>query len=286
MIQVNTVGEWQKEAEKLMSSSFSASESRHQARLLIEYVTEIPFSQTILFAITPIDSDKQNRLTELLTEVLGGKPIQYILGKTEFAGIEIELVENVLIPRPETEELVNWIVSNSPESFSMHDFCTGSGCIALAVKSSKEDAIISASDYSELAVEQAKRNAEKLNLDVDVLKIDALAERNCLDNDSFDVIVSNPPYIPCSEKKLMSDNVLKHEPHMALFVKDHEVLVFYEAICKIGQQKLKTKGLLYFEIHEDFAPEMSDLMLKFGFHKIEHKLDMQGKSRMIRGQKK
>ena len=285
MKQERTVGEWQKWAEKELSLQFSPSEARHQAKLLLEHLAEVPFSQAILFTNKLLEEKVETQLNLLIAEILDGKPVQYILGRTDFAGLEIELLENVLIPRPETEELVNWILNEHPDDIILHDFCTGSGCIALAIKAAKPNSTISASDYSDLSVVQAARNAEKLNLAVKVLKINALEPIGQVVNNTLDIVVSNPPYIPNSEKTLMADNVLKYEPHMALFVDDDKPLVFYDAICKTAQEKLKSKGWLYFEIHENFADEMSDLLLKFGFVNVELKRDMQGKARMIRGQK-
>lgn len=211
------------------------------------------------------------------------EPFQYVLGSTEFYGLEIKCDSRALIPRPETEELVDWIVKETANKESrILDLCTGSGCIALGVKSSLPKSVVHALDYSEHALALAKENVSTLNLDVHVFSGNVL-DANALNEitENYDIFVSNPPYIPVSDKKDMHANVLDYEPEMALFVENNNPFLFYEKIIQLAMKSLNSKGKLYFEIHEKYASDILDLFQKYKFKDIEIRQDMQGKDRMM-----
>lgn len=216
------------------------------------------------------------------------EPFQYILGSTEFYGLEILCDRRALIPRPETEELVDWIVKDhaSSQPLKMLDLCTGTGCIALALKSLFTTSNVAGIDVSENALALAKENSLKNSLDVSFYKVDLLQIK---DDDfpqfQFDIWVSNPPYIPQKEKENMHANVLDFEPEIALFVEDRDPLMFYRIIAEQGLLHLKKGGKLFFEIHENLGTEMIELLSNLGYSEVELRKDLQGKNRMLKGVK-
>ncbi len=219
----------------------------------------------------------------LLNEV----PFQYLLGETDFYGLTISCDSRALIPRPETEELVAWISEIAIPSNRIIDLCTGSGCIALALKSIFPNTEVSALDFSLDALELAAFNAEKLKLEIECIHEDVLNFSSEFHSDakSYDIIVSNPPYIPEREKSMMSNHVIQHEPSIALFVADEDPIIFYKEIIKFAQDKLSKGGFLFFELHELFGNEVSEYLSLFGFKEMEIRKDLQGKSRMLKAQK-
>ena len=243
-----------------------------------------------------IAMDPELRLSEseLLTlhfavkELLKNKPVQYILGETEFCGMRFFVDENVLIPRPETEELVNKLVScsvnqlHSP-SFRILDIGTGSGCIAISLAKLLKNSVVTAVDISEKALEVAKKNAETNGVNVNFIKDDILNPKSpeLLDN-QFDIIVSNPPYVCESEKTEMRANVLDYEPSSALFVSDTDPLIFYRKILEFAQKNLKPDGEIWFEINEKLGTEMKNLCLVKGFEKVEIIKDFRERDRILR----
>ena len=215
------------------------------------------------------------------------EPFQYIHGRTEFYGLELICDKRALIPRPETEELVDWISESLDKNREHHivDICSGSGCIALALKSNFANARVEAWELSDEALQLIQENRDLTGLNISPLKMDALSEVYPGTDRGYDIIVSNPPYIPNSERSRMHDNVLDFEPDMALFVEDSAPFVFYNNIALQATDMLVDNGWLYFEIHEDFEKEMFNLLEKHGFVNIELRKDLQGRSRMMRGQR-
>jgi len=215
------------------------------------------------------------------------EPIQYIIGETEFFGLKFKVNKNVLIPRPETEELVQWILddlgkSKNTPNLKILDIGTGSGCIAISLAKNLPNAEIFALDISENALKTAKENAglNKVNVNfikTDILNLEALTEK-------FDVIVSNPPYVREMEKVEMHRNVLENEPELALYVKDTDPLIFYGIITKLAQAGLQENGNLYFEINQYLANETEEILKNTDF-KTELKKDIFGNYRMLRGRK-
>jgi release factor glutamine methyltransferase len=214
-------------------------------------------------------------------------PVQYLLGSTSFYGLEFSVNENVLIPRPETEELVDWIIEKEKRGkrqearIKILDIGTGSGCIAISLAKNIPNAAVYAIDVSPEALETAKRNAENNQVSVTFL------EKNILETfdleQEFDIIVSNPPYVRNLEKEEIKKNVLEYEPHLALFVADDNALVFYRKIAELAQKNLAPNGQLFFEINQYLGPEMIELLKELDFKNIELKKDIYGNDRMIYG---
>jgi release factor glutamine methyltransferase len=216
-------------------------------------------------------------------QLLRGEPLQYILGSTTFYDLEIKVGPGVLIPRPETEELVAWFLEDAQENEQVWDIGTGSGCIALAIKKNKPSANVLASDSQNEALQIAKDNGKHLELDVDFIRHDILVD--IPPKRAFSRIISNPPYILQDEANSMPQNVLKHEPHVALFTTINDPLQFYRKITEVALNSLSVGGRLYFECHEDHAQEVFDMVIEMGMVEVEIRTDMQGKSRMLRAKK-
>ncbi len=212
-------------------------------------------------------------------------PIQYIIGTSEFMDLAFEVNEQVLIPRPETEELIRWILASTSNDVhkTILDIGTGSGCIPIILAKHLSSCLIETMDISGKAIEVAKRNALKHKTSIKFIQSDVLL-LDSLQND-YDIIVSNPPYVKKSEKKQMRNNVLKYEPDEALYVSDSNPLLFYRHIAKLALQGLKTNGFLFFEINQYHGKELYELLVGLGYKKIEIKKDIHGADRMIRAVK-
>ena len=243
---------------------------------------------------TVMDGTHLKQWKSILLDLKIQKPIQYILGETEFYGLRFEVNENTLIPRPETEELVELIISNyqitkSPNPLKILDIGTGSGCIAISLAATIPNAEVYAVDVSEKALATAKKNAElnkvKVNfINSDILKIKDLEElpTSSIQHPTFfDIIVSNPPYVRNLEKAEIKPNVLEYEPHLALFVEDNDALLFYRKIAKLALKNLVPNGKLYFEINQYLGKETVQLLEDLGFSNVELKKDIYGNDRMI-----
>ncbi|MES2544429.1 MAG: peptide chain release factor N(5)-glutamine methyltransferase [Bacteroidota bacterium] len=212
-------------------------------------------------------------------------PIQYILGKTSFYGLDFDVNENVLIPRPETEELVEWIIKDcfvprNDRKIKVLDIGTGSGCIAISLAKNIPNAQVFAIDISEKALATAKRNAVNNEVNVAFIEQNILATDNL--HQQFDIIVSNPPYVRNVEKEEIKKNVLDNEPHLALFVADNDALVFYRKIAELALKNLSQNGQLYFEINQYLGKETVDLLQNMNFKNIELRKDIYGNDRMVR----
>ncbi len=225
-------------------------------------------------------------LDSIIEQLREWRPVQYIIGVASFDDMELEVGEGVLIPRPETEELVEWIASEASADAKIVDVCTGSGCIALALRRRVPKSKVWGIDISAEALAIARRNAEKYASDVLLVEGDALGDFTKKVDAKVDVVVSNPPYIPLSDKKLMRRNVIDHEPQIALFVEDDDPLLFYRSIARTARQILSEGGKLYFEIYENFAHEMEDMLRTEGYANIVVREDFRAKPRMICAQKR
>jgi release factor glutamine methyltransferase len=213
-------------------------------------------------------------------------PIQYLLGSTSFYGLDFEVNENVLIPRPETEELVEWIIKGNPKiegfkDLKILDIGTGSGCIAISLAKNMPNAKVYAIDISEKALATAKKNALLHKVDVTFITQNILETEDL--KQQFDIIVSNPPYVRNLEKQEIKKNVLDNEPHLALFVEDNDALLFYKKIATLAQKNLLENGQLFFEINQYLGKETITLLEKMNFKNIELRKDIYGNDRMIRG---
>jgi release factor glutamine methyltransferase len=265
-----------------LASKIDAVELTSLIGMLIEAVTGWNRMQQIVNVNTELTKEQQTQIEQYAEQLLSGKPIQYILGKAWFMGNEIMVNENVLIPRPETEELVEWIISyasimNKP--LSILDIGTGSGCIPIALKLALPNCTLTGLDISKDALAVAQMNAKNLNATIEWMEEDIL-NTAALDT-SYDIMVSNPPYIPLREKKDMQEQVLNFEPSIALFVSNEDPLIYYKAIAKIGKQNLSKNGQLFFEIHYDQGKAILALLDELNYH-AELRQDSFGKNRMIR----
>jgi len=237
-----------------------------------------------LYAV--ISGKKQEKFQNAVNKLKNYIPIQYITGNTEFYNLTLKVNAATLIPRPETEELVAWIINdqNNKQNISILDVGTGSGCIAIALAKNLPEAKVFALDVSEKALRIARQNAVDNGVTIEFIEADIFDVD--LGNLQFDVIVSNPPYVRELEKETMSPNVLNHEPHLALFVKDDDPLLFYRSIVEVANNTLKSKGFLYFEINEFLGNLTLQLVQKLNYCNIELKKDLFMKDRMIKANKK
>ncbi|MEM5566460.1 peptide chain release factor N(5)-glutamine methyltransferase [Psychroserpens sp. AS72] len=283
---------------KELDNLFGNEEVNSFFNILIEHYLDLKRIHLVLEPEYVITKEEEQPLFEALAQLKLQKPIQYILGETEFYGLPFKVNEHTLIPRPETEELVDWIINNHSErseesqleesQLKILDIGTGTGCIAISLAKHLKKAKVSALDVSEDALKIAKQNAKLNEVDVEFIHDNILDSRHAEGVSAshyYDVIVSNPPYVRNLEKAEIQPNVLENEPHLALFVEDENPLQFYKAICEFAQLNLKDNGTLFFEINEYLGKEMIELMTKFNFKDIELKKDMFGKDRMIFGRK-
>lgn len=241
-------------------------------------------------ALNPINEGKLNldaELYSILQDIMGRlekqEPLYYILGRAPFMQMEIGVSPAVLIPRPETEELVTWGLEETEQiKKKVLDICCGSGCIAFGLRKYGDWDAVAGLDVSKAALQQAMRNAKELKLDVTWIEADILKMQ---DPGIWDVWISNPPYVCRQEQKSMDDGVLKYEPHEALFVPDLDPLIFYRKILNLSQIYLKPGGRLLFEVNSSFALEVQELMKEKGFGQLEIRKDVFGKNRMVGGRK-
>ena len=231
-----------------------------------------------------IEYDKKLEIKDIdaiIAQLREWRPVQYIIGLSSFDDMDLEVGEGVLIPRPETEELVEWIASEAQQSAKIVDVCTGSGCIAIALRRRLSDSRVWGIDISKEALNIARRNAQKFAPSVEFIEGDALGDfSQCVDG-KVDVVVSNPPYIPISHRELMRPNVTEHEPSIALFVDDSDPLLFYRSIARRARTMLRMGGKLYFEIYENFADEMRVMLSSEGYSNIVVREDFRDKQRMV-----
>ena len=245
-----------------------------------EYLNMSP-TKLLLAGEELVNMKQVNMFSKAIIKLLNEEPIQYILQRTSFYGLEFICTPSALIPRPETEELVDWIVKSEKNEITILDIGTGTGCISVSL-ANHNFFVVDALDVSISALDLAKQNAKKNNVDINFIEADIL---DYTSKKQYDLIVSNPPYIRNLEKKKMQNNVLNFEPSLALFVEDDDPLVFYTSILDFANSNLSEKGSVYFEINENFSEEMKTLLYSYGFIEIELKKDSFGKNRFVRGLK-
>jgi release factor glutamine methyltransferase len=268
--------------KKQLAGQFESVELGPILSILIEHVTGWDQVQQVIHKDNAISEEQVLTFETAATALLAGRPIQYITGKTWFMGEPYIVNDQVLIPRPETEELVDWVIEYAAikgKALRILDIGTGSGCIAIAIKKALPEAIVSAIDISTGAIKIAATNAAALKADIEFTCLDIL--NTAFLPGQYDVIVSNPPYIPMQEMKNMELQVTDHEPNIALFVPDEDPLVFYKAIARLAKLHLSTNGQLFFEIHYDQGDAMIALLDEMHFH-AELRTDLFGKDRMVR----
>lgn len=261
-------------------------EAANIADMVIENITGFKKVDRLINKQFPLSEKQLQLLNDYTIQLLEHKPVQYVLHEAWFAGIKLYVDENVLIPRPETEELVELVVKTvaSRQSLvvSILDIGTGSGCIPIALKKKLPSCEIHALDISEAALNVAKQNAVNQQTAINFHLLNILDKSSWKQLARFDIIISNPPYIKQSEGSSMQKNVLKYEPHLALFVDDEDALKFYKAIAEFGLEHLNNNGYLFFEINEMMGTQVFDLLTHYGYCSIELKKDLQNKERMIK----
>lgn len=268
---------------------YESDEAKTLFSLAAEQILALSASKLMVKKDEAVSFINMQKFLSILNDLQIGKPIQHILGEAHFYGLVFKVNENVLIPRPETEELVDWIISAygkqcsinnfEPKKLSILDIGTGSGCIPITLKKHLSNTKISALDISVDAIAVAKQNARQIGVEINFIAADILTFKT---EEKFDIIVSNPPYIRDLEKDEMHNNVLLHEPHLALFVSDENPLIFYKAIADFAKTNLKPNGELFFEINEYLGKETVYMLEAKGFINIELRKDMQGKDRMVK----
>ena len=269
-------------AEEL-GSLMSPEEIRATTNIIIKDLLGITTLESAAFPDKPISPNDRNRIVEICVELKSGKPLQYILGETEFFNCRFKVGADTLIPRPETEELVDLIISeNRSFSGSIIDIGTGSGCIAIALAVNMPLARVTGTDISRGALEIAADNAKINKTTVDFVLDDIF---NTSINEQFGIIVSNPPYVRESERHLMADNVVKFEPHRALFVPDDDPLIFYKTIICFAAKSLLPGGKIYFEINEALGEVTAKLLKEAGYKNVGIIKDLNNKERIITGEK-
>lgn len=269
---------------KQLEPVYLENETPPMTDILIEWVTGLDRLQQIAQPKKEITEEQQLLLQEGVIRLLAFEPIQYITKQAWFAGYKFKVGPAVLIPRPETEELVDWILKERPDKESYHvlDVGTGSGCIPICLKKKRPGWTVTAIDISQDALVLAKENADELSAEVDFKVVDMTDETSWPSLGEIDLLVSNPPYIPWSDWNTLPENVREHEPSEALFVPDTDPLLFYRLIAQLAKRQLKKDGLIYLEINETLGVEVASLFQAQGFSSIELKKDMQGKNRMLR----
>lgn len=280
------IKELQNNLKQILASHFSTIEVQVLVNVLLKYRTGYDNVAVNLYPKTEIDENIFFLLKKDISQLLEDYPIQYIVNNAHFYGEDFYVDDNVLIPRPETEELVQWVLSNMDTSKNILDICTGSACIAIVLKKKSPQSDVFALDISAQALAVAKRNAQQHQVDINFFQKDILDTNNLeFENHTFDIMISNPPYVTNSEKAMMHRRVLNYEPKLALFVSDNQPLLFYNAIANFAQYRLKLGGYLYLEINERMGEEVQALLRNYGFDNIELKKDFNNKDRMIKALK-
>ena len=276
--------------KELCNAGIESGEARAIALLLLEKVCGLTTAEALMADIEDA-ADGGTKVLEMAKRVANGEPVQYVIGEADFCGLTLFVKSGVLIPRPETQELVGWVAEDSINSIEnigrqgkILDICTGSGCIAIALAKQFPDAEVEAWDVSDEALEVAKKNTEKCGVRVALRKVDVLDEGAVAKTmrDTLDVIVSNPPYICEEEAAEIEAHVLEHEPRLALFVPDEDPLIFYRQIACMGMNILRDGGRLYFEINRRFGKEVAEMLVGMGYTGVELRQDFYGNDRMIK----
>jgi len=289
---MTTIQQAYKQLRQQLQTIYDQREAGAMAAVVIAHISGFDNTGRLVNKHKQLTQEQEYTYHLIMKGLLQQKPLQYILHEAPFYGMSLYVDENVLIPRPETEELVDWIIKEGTRDKeqdsgykrvdSILDIGTGSGCIPIAIKKHLPAAEVHAIDISEKALAVAERNAATHGTIIQLHLLDILNKSLWEHFDKFDNIVSNPPYITEKEAEDMHDNVLLHEPHNALFVPNEQPLLFYEAIASFGLQHLNSGGLLFFEINEAYGQEVAGMLTGKGYQNIELRKDMQGKDRMIK----
>lgn len=265
-----------------LTEIYDASEIEQMMFIVFEHYFNLTKVDLLLSNENQLSESELLKIIYTVKELKQFKPLAYILGSWEFYGLTFNVNEFTLVPRPETEELVDLILKENTGELTILDIGTGSGCIPVSLKKNNPHLKVLACDISKKALLIAEENANSNGVDITFFSYDILVNKLNKIDSKLDVIVSNPPYITNKEKAVMADNVLDYEPHLALFVKDETPLIFYDAISEFAQSNLKAGGKLYFEINENFGNEVKAMLLQKGFKNVDIIKDINTKDRIIK----
>jgi len=269
-----------------MQQAYDQKEAAAIANLVMENITGMKKIDRIIHKDHILSAEDVQRLERYASELQQHKPVQYVLHEAWFCGMKFFVDESVLIPRPETEELVDWMFTEMKLANKFASTCldvgTGSGCIAVALKKKLPSSMVLACDMSEKALEVAERNARALSADVQFQLLDFLDENQLSNLPSIDLLVSNPPYIPATEKNSIARNVVDYEPHLALFVPDTDPIIFYRAMVSFAIRYMRKGAMIFAELHETTAQDVAHMFDMNGLQNVELKRDIHGKPRMIK----
>lgn len=296
------IGEAERSLRQQLSGIYESSEASVIAALVLEHVSGLTATARIAKRTEELSPENSIELRIILERLQTHEPIQYITNRAPFYGMDLYVDSDVLIPRPETEELVDWIVkdvraegkdvferraaeADETRQLKILDVGTGSGCIALALKKAMPRAEVWGCDISDRALNIARRNGSLLDIRVDFQSVNFLDHAQQKHLPTVDVVVSNPPYVPLRDKHDMQPHVVRYEPHQALFVDDDDPLLFYKALAAFGLYRLYPGGILYLEIHEEMGRSVQQLLKENGYGSVEVRKDMQGKERMVKAVK-
>ncbi|MFL5739366.1 MAG: peptide chain release factor N(5)-glutamine methyltransferase [Flavisolibacter sp.] len=294
--------EAEQKIKEQLKNIYEAQEAENIADLASEYITSLCKNERRANKEILLTPEQLSIMNKTLQQLLSHEPIQYVMNKCWFFGMELFIDHSVLIPRPETEELVSWVIDDVKKKgynvfnagsmkadvtsqLKIIDVGTGSGCIALALKKNMPRAEVWGCDISEEALNIARRNGSSLNIRVDFQGVNFLDHAQQKHLPSVDIVVSNPPYVPLRDKDQMAANVLNFEPHTALFVSDEDPPQFYRALANFGKHRLHKEGTMYMEIHEGLGHEVVELFQTEGYNGVELRKDMQGKDRMVKAER-
>ena len=282
-----TIQELQYSIRENINEVYPEPEAGAIAQLVLEHVLQKSRVQLSMQRDDQVTQAQEEEIKQAVVRLQQEEPVQYVLGVAHFYGLELQVDERVLIPRPETEELVDRVIKEyrGKNSLRILDICTGSGCIPLALAANLQAEKVMGLEVSAGALEVAKANALKLNLPVEWLQHDIFEPLQSIAPESLDIVTSNPPYVREDEKKQMRENVLQYEPHLALFVPNADPLKYYKRIAAVSLELLKKGGRLYFEINEQYGAQVAKLLLERGYAKAEVVQDLFGKDRMVEATK-
>ncbi|MBS1526432.1 MAG: peptide chain release factor N(5)-glutamine methyltransferase [Bacteroidetes bacterium] len=283
---MKSVGDISNAFQNELTNLYDAKEIASIYNITLNEIADLSPAKIRAFPEKTLSDEQVNNIENILAQLKTGKPVQYILGHTEFYGLPFKVNPSVLIPRPETEELVDWIISSvgisKPTVGSILDIGTGSGCIAISLKKNLPDFTVSAMDISPEALQTAKKNAELNKVEINFIQGDILNPKSEIQLPKSKIIVSNPPYVTPEDKKQMHTNVTDFEPHTALFIPENDPLIFYKAIADFAVKNLEKGGLLFFEINENYGEQIVELLTTKPFNNTELRKDIGGKDRMVK----
>ncbi|OKL40706.1 peptide chain release factor N(5)-glutamine methyltransferase [Pontibacter flavimaris] len=282
-----TIQQLQQHIRESIRAVYPEPEAGSIAQLVLEHVLQKGRVQLTLAQQEEVQPGQEAQIEQIILRLQRQEPVQYVLGVAHFYGLELQVDERVLIPRPETEELVDLVLREHKglQRLQVLDICAGSGCIPLALAANLPNAQVYGLEVSAGALEVALANAAKYKLPVQWLQADIFESIQSINSASLDIITSNPPYVLEEEKRQMRENVLQYEPHLALFVPDQDPLKFYRRITEVAQQLLKEGGKLYFEVNERYGRDVKALLLAAGFAQAQVVQDLFGKDRIVWGTK-